>query len=68
MKVYSLFGFVDYESTNLVAVFGSLEDLLKFVGSMEQQQDDRYEFFDHFGYVECELGQPVDSMEGVTYL
>ena len=68
MKVYSLFGFVDYEGSDLLGVFGSLEDLLKYFGSIPRQKGGRYDFFDHFGYVESELGQPVDSMAGVKYL
>jgi hypothetical protein len=35
---------------------------------MERQKDGRYEYFDHLGYVECELGQRVDTMGDVEYL
>ena len=68
MKVYSLLGFVDYEGSDLLGVFGSVEDLMKFVRSMERQKDGRYEYFDHLGYVECELGQRVYTLKDVEYL
>jgi hypothetical protein len=34
MKVYSLLGFVDYEGSDLVGVFGSLEELEKCVDAI----------------------------------
>lgn len=66
MKVYSLLGFVDYEGSDLLGVFGSVEDLMKFVRSMERQKDGRYEYFDHLGYVESELGQRIEDVLGVV--
>lgn len=66
MKVYSLLGFVDYEGSDLLGVFGSVEDLMKFVGSMERQKDGRYEYFDQLGYVESELGQRIEDVLGVV--
>lgn len=66
MKVYSLLGFVDYEGSDLLGVFGSVEDLMKFVSSMERQKDGRYEYFDQLGYVESELGQRIEDVLGVV--
>ena len=67
MKVYSLLGFVDYEGSCLLGVFGSLEDLMKF---LEVKRDSLG--YDHvgysLGYVESELGQEVDEYRDVVYL
>lgn len=71
MKVYSLLGFVDYEGQDLLGVFGSLEDLQKFV---EAERQDRSHYkseslgFDALGYVVSELGSRVDVMSEVEYL
>jgi hypothetical protein len=78
MKVYSLVGGYDYEGMNLLAVFGSKEDLMKFV---EQQRAEcllrqpphrspRPETlgYDTLGYVESELGQQIDFYGEVEYL
>ena len=71
MKVYSLLGFMDYEGQDLLGVFGSVEDLLKFV---ELERQDRSHFraeslgFDWLGYVESELGSKIDVLGEVTYL
>ena len=67
MKVYSLLGFVDYEGQDLLGVFGSLEDLMKFLevkrGSLG------YDNVGYsLGYVVSELGQPVDVLGQVEYL
>ena len=71
MKVYSLLGFVDYEGQDLLGVFGSLEDLMKFV-EVERQDRSHYKAeslgFDSLGYVVSELGSKVDVLEQVEYL
>ena len=71
MKVYSLLGFVDYEGQDLLGVFGSLEDLLKFV-EVERQGRSHYRSeklgFDDLGYVVSELGQKIDVLGEVEYL
>lgn len=61
MKVYSLLGFIDYEGSDLVGVFGSLDDLMECVKSKKW-------FYDDMGYVESELGQQVDVLEMVEYI
>ena len=71
MKVYSLLGFIDYEGQDLLGVFGSVEDLLKFV---ESERQDRSHYrpetlgFDRLGYVESELGSKIDVSGEVEYL
>lgn len=55
MKVYSLMEYVDYEGGDLLGVFGSLDDLKKFVDGMERSE------YSRLCYVECELGQRVDG-------
>ena len=59
MKVYTLLGFNDYEGSDLVGVFGSIEDVLDFV------KNDQW-FYDNMGYVESELGQHIVDVEGVV--
>ena len=61
MKVYSLLGFIDYEGSDLVGVFGSVEDVLECVKSKKW-------FYNDMGYVESELGQQVDVLEQVEYV
>ena len=51
MKVYSLLGFVDYEGSELVGVFGSVEDVLRCVESGKGSW-----WYDQMGYVGSELG------------
>lgn len=70
MKVYSLLGFVDYEGQDLLGVFGSLEDLQKFVESERQGCSYRKESlgFDQLGYVVSELGSKIDVLGEVEYL
>lgn len=75
MKVYSLLGFVDYEGQDLLGVFGSLEDLQKFVCDERVRRSDLYSsykleslVFDSLGYVESELGSKVDVLAEVEYL
>jgi hypothetical protein len=62
MQVFSLLGFVDYEGSELVGVFGSLDDLLSHV------RESRF-WFDALGYVESALGQVrVDDRGDVVYV
>lgn len=75
MLVYSLLGFVDYEGSDLLGVFGSLEDLQRFV--MDERVNHPHLYgslkleslgFDDLGYVCSELGQRVDVLSEVVYL
>ena len=70
MKVYSLMGGYDYEGESLLGVFASKEDLLQFVESERSKHDRRPETlgYDSLGYVESELGQPVDFYGEVEWL
>jgi hypothetical protein len=70
MKVYTLMGGYDYEGENLVGVFASREDLLKFVEQEKSKHDRRPEKlgYDTLGYVESELGQQIDFYGQVEYL
>ena len=72
MKVFSLLGFVDYEGSDLLGVFGSKEDMSKFVEGIERRVRydgvEVYSNYDSLGYVESELGQGVDVMSGVECL
>jgi hypothetical protein len=61
MKVYSLLEFVDYEGSDLVGVFGSVEDVLLCV-----EQGKWY--CDQLGYVESELGEVIDVLGKVEYV
>ena len=61
MKVYSLLGFVDYEGSDLIGVFGSAEDVLKCV------REGKW-YFDEIGYVESKLGEKVDVLGQVEYV
>jgi len=58
MKVYSLLGFNDYEGSDLVGVFGSVEDVIKCVES-----NDKW-YYDDMGYVESDLGVKVEDVLG----
>jgi len=70
MKVYSLLGGYDYEGENLLGVFGSKEDLMKFIEQERVKEGRRPETlgYDTLGYVESELGQPIDFYGEVEYL
>lgn len=61
MKVYSLLGFVDYEGSELVGVFGSVEDVMKCVSKGSGKW-----FYNSMGYVESELGEEIDDVPGVV--
>ena len=58
MKVYSLMGSFDYEGSELLGVFGNMEDLMKHYKSLKRS-------FDSYGYVESELGQGVSWVDVV---
>ena len=70
MKVYSLVGGYDYEGENLLGVFGSKEDLLQFVEQEKPKHQRRPETlgYDSLGYVESELGQPIDFHSEVEWM
>jgi hypothetical protein len=59
MKVYSLLEFIDYEGSELVGVFGSVEDVLKCV----EAGNGKWHAHD-LGYVESELGEKLDDVLG----
>jgi hypothetical protein len=61
MKVYSLLEFVNYEGSDLVGVFGSVEDVLKCVENGNGKW-----FCDELGYVESELGEKIRDVLGVV--
>ena len=63
MKVYSLLGFVD-GGTDLLGVFGSVEDVLKCVDSGKGKWH-----LSEMGYVVSELGEKIDDVfEVVEYV
>ena len=70
MKVYSLMGFVDYEGSDLLGVFGSVEDMMKFLELKRSNMSylSKTLGFDHLGYVVSELGQEIDVLAEVEYL
>lgn len=70
MKVYTLLGGFDYEGESLIGVFGSKEDVLKYVEQEKSKHRRRPETlgYDSLGYVESELGQPVDFHGEVEWL
>ena len=61
MKVYSLLGFVDYEGSDLVGVFGSFDDLMECV-----MQGNGSWFYQDLGYVVSELGEKIEDVLGVV--
>jgi hypothetical protein len=61
MKVYSLLSFVDYEGSDLVGVFGSVEDVMKCV-------EEGVWYCDGLGYVVSELGEVIDVLGEVVYV
>jgi len=60
MKVFSLIGFNDYEGSDLVGVFGSVEDVMKCVQDVSQGW-----FYEDMGYVVSELGEKIDDVLAV---
>ena len=63
MKVYSVLRHMQYEGSDLLGVFGSREDALKYIGS----QSENRKYYD-FGVVESELGQEVDFYDMVEWV
>jgi hypothetical protein len=61
MKVYSLLQFVDYEGSDLVGVFESVEDVLKCVENGNGKW-----YCNDLGYVESELGEKIRDVLGVV--
>jgi hypothetical protein len=61
IKVYSLLGFVQHEGTDLLGVFASAEGVMQYVES----RNGRW-YYDEMGYVESELGHPIEDVEGVV--
>ena len=61
MKVYSLLGFVRYEGQDFLGVFASVEEVMQHVESRNGQW-----YYDDMGYVESELGQPVEDVDQVV--
>jgi hypothetical protein len=61
MKVYSLLGFVQHEGSDLLGVFASVEGVMQHVESRNGQW-----YYDDMGYVESELGQPIEDVDGVV--
>jgi hypothetical protein len=66
MLVYSVLEQIDYEGCDLLGVFASAADAEQFVrsydGFVRQLPGHSY------GYVESELGQPVDFYRDVVYV
>lgn len=64
MQVFSLLGFVDYEGSELVGVFGSLQEVLDSV-----QSGNGSWYYDDLGYVVSELGSKIEDVLGsVVYV
>ena len=68
MKVYSLLGGMDYEGTTLLGVFASREDVLQYVEQEKPNCRNVLLGYDSLGYVESELGQPIDFHGEVEWL
>lgn len=70
MKVYTLMGGFDYEGENLLGVFASKEDVLKYVEQEKPKHQRRPETlgYDTLGFVESELGQSIDFCGQVEWL
>lgn len=54
MKVFTLLQFWDYEGSDVLGVFESLEQLEKYYYNNKT-------YGDYVGYIESELGQPIGS-------
>lgn len=59
MQVFSLLGFHDYEGSELVGVYGSLQEVLDTV-----QSGNGSWFYDNLGYVVSELGSKIEDVLG----
>lgn len=70
MKVYSLVGSYDYEGETLVGVFASKADLLQYVEQEKPNSTRRPDTlgYDSLGFVESELGEPIDFHGEVEWL
>jgi hypothetical protein len=66
MIVYSVLEQIDYEGCDLLGVFASAADAEQFIRSY----DDFVRQFPgrSYGYVESQLGQPVDFYRDVVYV
>ncbi len=66
MIVYSVLEQVDYQGLDLLGVFGSRDEAVQFIRSYDGfvRQSPGYSY----GYVESELGQPVDFYRDVVYV
>ena len=64
MKVYSLLGFTDYEGYALLGVFKSVKDVILYVKSPNR----RKWYYDDVGYIESELGDEINDVEGIHSL
>lgn len=66
MLVYSVLQQVDYEGCDLLGVFASREDAEQFIRSYDGfvRQFPGYSY----GFVESQLGQPVDFYRDVVYV
>ena len=66
MLVYSVLEQIDYEGCDLLGVFASAADAEQFIRSYDGFVR---QFPGHsYGYVESELGQPVDFYRDVVYV
>ena len=64
MKVYSVIRHQQWESTCLLAVFGSREECLEYTYKQEAFQKDWYDY----GIIESELGQEIDMFGTVEWV
>jgi hypothetical protein len=66
MIVYSVLEQVDYQGLDLLGVFGSRVEAVQFIRSYYGfvRQSPGYSY----GFVESELGQPVDFYRDVVYV
>ena len=66
MLVYSVLEQIDYEGCDLLGVFASRDEAVQFIrahpGFIRQFPGHSY------GYVESELGQPIDYCSDVVYV
>jgi hypothetical protein len=66
MLVYSVLEQIDYEGCDLLGVFASRDEAVQFIRSYDdfvRQLPGR-----SYGYVESQLGQPVDFYRDVVYV
>jgi hypothetical protein len=71
MLVYSALEQIDYEGCDLLGVFASAADAEQFIRSYDGfvRQVSGPSYGGHsYGYVESELGQPVDFYRDVVYV